>query len=137
VSDPSAPTEPSERIKPALPEPSETALAKANGNGLAHHAAPVDPGLYGVLGLSPSATNAEILSAYRQQASKLLENGTRADVAALRRPCDLTSNMPPAWLVAVGRGTQWPRARPAWSRSWWWCWSSPCPGWSPGSSSRA
>jgi DnaJ domain len=91
VSDPSAPTESSEQ--PALPEPSDTALADTHANGLARNGAlarpesvaPTDPGLYGVLGLTPSATDAEIQSAYRQQASKLLENGGRSDIAALRR----------------------------------------------------
>jgi hypothetical protein len=92
VSDPGAPTEPS-RLQPALPEPSETALSDSLANGAGHNGllarpeplGPTDPGLYGVLGLTPSASDAEIQSAYRQQASRLLENGTRSDIAALRR----------------------------------------------------
>jgi hypothetical protein len=72
---------------PALPEPSEP---RANGQALQGPLArrePVagDAGLYGVLGLSPSASDAEIQSAYRQQASRLLANDTPADIAALRR----------------------------------------------------
>src|SRR5919199_5159188 len=83
MSDPGAPTEPSDLA--ALPEASETALEEAHANGVGHNGVAVDPGLYGVLGLAPSASDAEIQSAYRQQASKLLENDTRSDIAALRR----------------------------------------------------
>ena len=91
MSDPGAPTEPSEQ--PAVPERSETALVQAHANGVARNGAlappesatPTDPGLYAVLGLTPSATDAQIQSAYRQQAAQLLDNGTRSDIAALRR----------------------------------------------------
>jgi hypothetical protein len=37
--------------------------------------APDDPGLYAVLGLSPSASDAEILTTYRRQAARLLSSG--------------------------------------------------------------
>jgi len=84
---------------PALPEPAEappanTALAETTSSpDLARAAADgplvaslaIDSGLYGVLGVPPSASDAEIQTSYRQQASRLLDNGTSADIAGLRQ----------------------------------------------------
>ncbi|HYY89673.1 MAG TPA: DnaJ domain-containing protein [Chloroflexota bacterium] len=44
-----------------------------------------DAGLYGVLGVPPSASDPEIQTSYRREASRLLSNGSAADIAALRR----------------------------------------------------
>jgi DnaJ domain len=70
--------------QPALPAPSEPS---AHPNGAVAQDEPIagDPGLYGVLGLTPSASDAEIQSAYRQQASKLVAIETNKDIQALRQ----------------------------------------------------
>jgi DnaJ-like protein len=74
---------------PALPEPSHTngALAESTAAEPRHrpNGVAVDPGLYGVLGLPPSASDTDIQTSYRQHASRLLANGTTADIAALRQ----------------------------------------------------
>ncbi|HYW90349.1 MAG TPA: DnaJ domain-containing protein [Chloroflexota bacterium] len=75
---------------PALPQP-EPALAQPDGeNGVLVDAArgprlPLDAGLYAVLGLVPSVSDAEIQTTYRRQAARLLADGTASDIAALRR----------------------------------------------------
>jgi hypothetical protein len=56
----------------AIPEPNGLAKgADSEGPRLAP-----DPGLYAVLGLSPSASDAEIQTNYRRQAARLLNNGS-------------------------------------------------------------
>jgi len=54
------------------------AIELASGPG-----SPPDPGLYAVLGLDPSTSDAEIQTAYRRQAARLLRNG--ADNGAAMR----------------------------------------------------
>ena len=45
---------------------------------------PADPGLYALLGLDPSASDAEIQTTYRRQAARLLGSGSD-DVQAMKR----------------------------------------------------
>jgi hypothetical protein len=59
----------------------ERALVKTNGSGNARPKAAVDPGLYAVLGLDPSVSDAEIQTTYRRRAAKLLGNGGASNAA--------------------------------------------------------
>jgi hypothetical protein len=89
---PPAPTEPAQngvQKHTAAPPPPEAPapLAIVDSNGLAHpdtsgaldaegpRIAP-DPGLYAVLGLDPSASDAEIQTTYRRRAARLLNSGS-------------------------------------------------------------
>ena len=79
--------EPATQALPALPEPAHGQNDHAQNAGLARRVegVAVDPGLYSVLGLPASASDAEIQTAYRQHASRLLSNGSSSDIAELRR----------------------------------------------------
>jgi hypothetical protein len=81
---PPDPTEPAKNgaPKPAPPVSAPLAIVEANGldkpdvaDAEGPRLAP-DPGLYAVLGLDPSASDAEIQTNYRRQAARLLNNGS-------------------------------------------------------------
>jgi hypothetical protein len=68
------------------PETPRTEIIPLDGPGAAPPPEVVpDRGLYAVLGLDPSVSDAEILTTYRRQAARLLDGGGSGDITALRQ----------------------------------------------------
>ncbi len=87
--DDDADTRPAEDAAPALPEPDPTLTHSQESNGVSLASLPgpriaPDPGLYAVLGLDPSVSDAEIQTTYRRAAARLLGSGA-SDIASLRQ----------------------------------------------------
>jgi hypothetical protein len=80
------PALPAETDAPALPElPAPRARSDdSNSTALVVPRRPLDPGLYAILGLDPSVSDAEIQMTYRRQAARMLTNGG-SDIANLRQ----------------------------------------------------
>lgn len=73
--DPPAPPASTEESEPPPTQLLPVPLNASNGSALPVPRLPADPGLYAILGLDPSASDAEIQTAYRRQAARLVSNG--------------------------------------------------------------
>jgi len=90
---PTTPSEPAENgaLPPLSPSPTTELAVPQRGDQIEAHAAdapgprlPADPGLYAVLGLDPSVSDALIQTTYRRQAARMGSSGSY-DNAALRQ----------------------------------------------------